>query len=291
MAKNDAYKKKEGGNSQFKMVWIKLRENKFAMASLFILIAVCLIAIFAPILAPYDYTAQNYEEILMFPCLKHPFGTDQFGRDILSRIIWGSRYTIVIGVLTMVVSGVIGTALGIFAAYYPKLDNPIMRFLDIFSSIPDMALLMCLVIILGTSMRNMIIALGLYYIPGYARLARSKVLTLRNEEYVEASIALGASDGRILMTHILPNSLAPIIVRFTMSTGGCILEAASLSYIGLGIQPPEPEWGLMISQGKGFLSTNWYYSIIPGLCIVLVSYCLNYLGDGLRDALDPRLNY
>ena len=291
MAKSKAYKKQELGNSQLKMTWIKLRENKLAVASMFILLLVCLVAIFAPFIASYDYTAQNYDEMLMFPCLAHPFGTDQFGRDILSRIIWGSRYTLIIGFLTMVVSGIVGTALGVFAAYYPKLDNPIMRFLDIFSSIPDMALLMCLVIILGTSMTNMIIALGIYYVPGYARLARAQVLTLRDEEYVEASRALGASDARILLNHILPNAMAPIIVRFTMSTGGCILESASLSFIGLGIQPPEPEWGLMISQGKSFLSTNWYYSIIPGLCIVLVSYCLNYLGDGLRDALDPRLNY
>lgn len=287
MAKDKAQK----GTSQFKLTWTRLKDDKFAMVSLFIFIAIVILAIIAPLIAPYDYAAQSYEDTLQFPSLKHLFGTDQFGRDLFSRILIGTKYTLTIGVLTMVFSCILGTALGFLAAYYPKLDNPIMRFLDIFANIPDMTLLMCLVIIMGTNMRNMIIALALYYTPGYARLARSKVLTLRNEDYVEASIALGSSDARILLTHILPNAIAPIIVRFTMSTGGCILEAASLSFIGLGIQPPEPEWGLIISQGKSFLSNEWYYSIIPGLCIVLVTCCLNYLGDGLRDALDPRLNY
>ena len=283
-------KKKEYGNSQFRLIWMKLGENKFAMASFWIIVTVILIAIFAPLIAPYPYAIQNYDAILVQPSWLHPFGTDQFGRDILSRVIYGTRYTVSIGLCTMIGSSIVGITLGILAAYYPKLDNPVMRFLEIFSNIPDMPLLMCLVIIMGTSLKNLLIALILYYIPGWARLARAKVLTLRNEEYVEASIALGASDFRILVKHILPNALAPLIVRFSLSTGGSILEAAALSYIGLGIQPPEPEWGLMISQGREFLSTYWYYSIIPGLCIVLLTYTLNYLGDGLRDALDPRLN-
>ncbi len=283
--------KKEKGTSQWVLTWIKLKENKFALVSLFIVCFIILVAIFAPLIAPYDYAKQDYESILLFPSLAHPFGTDQFGRDIFSRVIYGTRYSLVIGLCTMIFSCILGVFLGTLAAYYPKLDNPIMRFLEIFASIPDMALLMCLVVIMGSNMRNMIIALALYYTPGYARLARAKVLTLRNEEYVEAAIALGASDKRILLTHIVPNAVAPIIVRFTMSTGGSILEAAGLSFIGLGIQPPKPEWGLMISQGRGFLSTNWYYSILPGICIVILTYSLNYLGDGLRDALDPRLNY
>lgn len=284
-------KKKEYGNSQLKLIWLKLGENKFAMVSFWIIIAVILIAIFAPLISPYPYAKQNYDAIMVQPSLQHIFGTDQFGRDILSRIMYGARYTVSIGFGTMIGSSIVGITLGIFAAYYPKLDNPIMRFLEIFMNIPDMPLLMCLVVIMGTSFKNLLIALILYYTPGWARLARAKVLTIRNEEYVEASIALGASDGRILLRHILPNALAPLIVRFTLSTGGSILEAAALSYIGLGIQPPEPEWGLMISQGREFLGTYWYYSIIPGLCIVLLTYTLNYLGDGLRDALDPRLNH
>ncbi len=284
-------KKKEYGNSQLKLVWLKLGENKFAMASFWLLIAVILVAIFAPLIAPYPFAEQDYNSIMVTPNWQHPFGTDQFGRDILSRIIMGSRYTVVIGFGTMIGSCVVGVALGLFAAYYPKLDNPIMRFLEIFQNIPDMPLLMCLVVIMGTSFQNLLIALILYYTPGWSRIARAKVLTLRNEEFVEASIAIGASDGRILLRHILPNALAPLIIRFTLSAGGCILEAAALSYIGLGIQPPEPEWGLMISQGRQFLSTYWYYSIIPGLCIVFLIYVLNYLGDGLRDALDPRLNH
>ncbi len=284
-------KKKEYGNSQLALTWMKLKDNKFAFISFWLVIAVILVAIFAPLLAPYDYAAQDYNNIMVPLSLEHPFGTDQFGRDILSRIIYGTRYTIIIGFGTMTGSCIVGVFLGLLAAYYPKLDNPIMRFLDIFANIPDMALLMCLVTILGTNMKNLLICLILYYIPGFARISRAKVLTLRNEEFVEASIALGASDARILTKHILPNALSPLIVRFTMSTGGSILEAAALSFIGLGIQPPEPEWGLMISQGRQFLSTYWYYSIIPGLCIVFLTFILNFLGDGLRDALDPRLNY
>lgn len=284
-------KKKEYGNSQFALVWMKLNENKFAMVSLWMITAIILIAIFAPLIAPYHYAEQNYDAIMVEPSLEHPFGTDQFGRDIFSRIIYGSRYTVFIGFGTMIGACLIGVTLGVLAAYYPKLDNPIMRFLEIFSNIPDMPLLMCLILIMGINLRNLIIALVLYYTPVFARTARSKVLTLRNEEFVEASIALGASDARILLTHILPNALAPLIIRFTLSTGGSILEAAALSFIGMGIQAPEAEWGLMISQGRQYLSTYWQMSIIPGLCIVVLTYILNYLGDGLRDALDPRLNY
>lgn len=287
-----ARKKKESeGMSQFQLVWTRLCDNKLAMVSLWIIIGVIFVAIFAPQIAPYHYAEQNYDAVMVKPCLEHPFGTDHFGRDILSRIIWGSRYTIITGFCTMIGSCIIGVTLGLLAAYYPKLDNPIMRFLEIFSNIPDMPLLMCLILIMGTGLKNLLIALVLYYTPGYARVTRSKVLTIRNEEYIEAAIALGASDARILLTHILPNALAPIIVRFTLSTGGSILEAAALSFLGMGIQPPEAEWGLMISQGKEFLGTYWQMSIIPGLCIVGLIFCLNFLGDGLRDALDPRLNY
>lgn len=286
-----AKKNKQYGTSQWALVWQKLCENKFALASFWLIIAVILIAIFAPLIAPYDYAAQDYNAIMVKPSLQHPFGTDQFGRDILSRIIYGSRYTVFIGFGCMIISSLLGVTLGLVAAYYTKLDNPIMRVLDIITGIPDMPLLMCLITIMGISIRNLLIALVIYYIPVFARITRAKVLTLRNEEFAEASIALGASDFRILIHHILPNALAPIIVRFTLSTGGSILEAAALSYIGLGIQAPNPEWGLMISQGKQFLGTYWQMAIIPGLAIVFLTYMLNYLGDGLRDALDPRLNY
>lgn len=280
----------EYGISQWELVWLKLKDNRYAMVSLYLLALFILVAIFAPYIAPYHYSLQNYDEVMVTPSLKHPFGTDQFGRDIFSRIIYGSRYTVFIGFGTMIGASIIGVTLGLLAAYYPRLDNPIMRFLEIFSNIPDMPLLMCLVVIMGISVKNMLIALILYYSPGYARLARAKVLTIRNEEYIEAAIALGATDLRILLTHILPNALAPLIVRFTLSTGGSILEAAALSFLGLGIEAPKPEWGLMISQGRQYLGTYWQMSIIPGLCIVSLTYILNYLGDGLRDALDPKLN-
>jgi peptide/nickel transport system permease protein len=283
-------KKKEFGTSQWTLVWNKLSDNKFALVSLWLLLGVIVIAIFAPLIAPYPYAEQNYDCIMLSPNWQHLFGTDQFGRDIFSRIIYGSRYTVFIGFGTMTGSCITGVTLGVLAGFYHKLDNPIMRTLEIFSNIPDMILLMLLITIMGISLRNLVIALIMYYTPGFARIARAKVLTLRNEEFVEASIALGASDRRILLTHILPNALAPIIIRFTLSTGGSILEAAALSFIGLGIQPPKAEWGLMISQGRQYLSSYWQMAIIPGLCIVFLTYILNYLGDGLRDALDPKLN-
>jgi peptide/nickel transport system permease protein len=270
--------------------WRKLKKNKWAMASLIIIVLLLLMAIFAPYLTPYNYAAQNYEGVLETPSGAHPFGTDNFGRDVLSRIVYGSRYTVFIGFGCITIATVIGVTLGLIAAYFSKLDNVIMRMIDIIIGMPTMTLLMCIIAVLGVNITNMIIALCVTSIPNFARVTRAQALTIKNQEFIEASVAIGASDGRILWKHILPNSLAPIIIEYSLSTGQLVLWSASLSFIGMGVQPPIPEWGLMISAGRPYLRSAWFLSIIPGLAIILLTFVLNYLGDGLRDALDPRLN-
>lgn len=271
-------------------VWRRLKKNKFAMASLFVIIALILIAAFAPFLIPYDYAEQDYNSIKLGLSSEHLMGTDNFGRDIFSRIIYGSRYTVFIGFICITGAAVGGIILGLIAGYYPKLDGPIMRTIDIIIGMPAMTLLMCLIAVMGVSMRNMCIALIVTHIPSFARVTRAQVMTLKNQEFVEASVALGASNRRILLKHILPNCLAPNIIEYTLGCGGVVLWSASLSFIGMGVQSPTPEWGLMISEGRQYLRDAPHMAIIPGLCIVLFTFVLNYLGDGLRDAMDPRLN-
>ena len=270
--------------------WRKLKKNKWAMASLVIIVLLLLMAIFAPYLTPYNYAAQNYDGVLESPSAAHPFGTDNFGRDVLSRIVYGSRYTVFIGFGCITIATVIGVTLGLIAAYFSKLDNIIMRMIDVIIGMPTMTLLMCIIAALGVNITNMIIALCITSIPNFARVTRAQALTIKNQEFIEASIAIGASDGRSLWKHILPNSLAPIIIEYSLSTGHLVLASASLSFIGMGVQPPIPEWGLMISAGRPYLRSAWFLSILPGLAIILLTFVLNYLGDGLRDALDLRLN-
>lgn len=273
-----------------KEVWRKLKMNRWAMASLYLILFILLVAIFAPYITPYDYAAQDYESVLKSPSMKHPLGTDNFGRDLLSRIIYGSRYTVFIGFGCITISAFLGVLLGLLAAYFQKFDNIIMRFLDIIIGTPTMTLLMSIIAVLGVSITNMIIALCITFIPNFARVARGQALTVKHQEFIEAAVAIGADDRRILLKHILPNSLAPIIVEYTLGASQVVLWSASLSFIGMGVQPPIPEWGLMISAGRPYLRTAWFMSIIPGLAIILLTFVLNYLGDGLRDALDPRLN-
>jgi peptide/nickel transport system permease protein len=281
---------RDKGNSPMKEVWRKLKMNRWAVASLYIILFILLVAIFAPYITPYDYAAQDYESVLEFPGMKHPLGTDNFGRDMLSRIIYGSRYTVFIGFGCITVAASLGVLLGLLAAYFQRFDNIIMRFLDIIIGTPTMTLLMSIIAVLGVSITNMIIALCITFIPNFARVARGQALTIKHQEFIEAAIAIGADDKRILFKHILPNSLAPIIVEYTLGASQVVLWSASLSFIGMGVQPPVPEWGLMISTGRPYLRSAWFMSIIPGLAIVLLTFVLNYLGDGLRDALDPRLN-
>lgn len=277
-------------NSPMWEVWRRLKKNKVSMTCLAIILLLLLLAIFGSFITPYNYAAQDLENALVAPSFRHPFGTDNFGRDMFSRVIYGTRYTVFIGFGCITISALIAVPLGLIAAYFHQVDNLIMRALDVIIGMPTTPLLLCIIAALGISMGHMVTALTVVTIPGIARVTRSQALTVKNQEFIEASIAIGASNWRILLRHILPNSMAPLIIQYTLGTGMVVLESASLSFVGMGVQAPHPEWGLMISTGRAFLRTGWYLSIMPGLAIIALTFTLNYLGDGLRDAMDPRLN-
>lgn len=270
-------------------LWRRLKKNKLAMGGLIVLTALMILAVLAPFIIPYDYAEQNYDAVLQFPSAEHWFGTDNFGRDIFSRVIYGTRYTFFIGVVCITIASLTGSLLGLLAAYFSRLDNLIMRGVDIVIGIPDMCLCLSIVAALGSSMRNMMVALCVTAIPPFARIMRAQVLMLKEQEYIEAARCIGAGHLRIMFKHLLPNAAAPIIVQITLGMVTIILMSASLSFIGMGVQPPTPEWGLMISAGRAYLRGHWYICILPGLAIVITTIALNVLGDGLRDALDPRL--
>lgn len=280
---------KQKKNTPMFEVWSRLKKNKMAIGGLIVLVVILIMSIFAPYITPYDYAEQDYNAKLIFPNSEHWFGTDNFGRDIFSRIVYGGRYTLFIGFICSVVAAFFGSIIGLFAAFYPKLDNILMRIIDIFMGIPTMLMCVSIIAALGSNMRNMIIALCITSVPEFARLMRAQVLTVKDQEYIESARSIGASNFRIMLKHIIPNSLAPVIVQFTLCSVNVILMSAALSFVGMGVQPPTPEWGLMISAGRAYMRDQWYMCIMPGLAIVVVTYALNLLGDGLRDALDPRL--
>ena len=276
--------------SRIAETWRRLRKNKIAMVSLVVLIIIMLIAIFAPYLAPYSYEEAELSNALAAPSKEHWLGTDRLGRDVLSRLIYGAQQSLQMGVISVGISAVIGIFIGAVAGYFGGwVDNLLMRLLDIYQSIPMMLLCITFAAILGPSLRNAIIALGISRVPAFARLMRASILTVRNSEYIEAAKCCNAGDFRIIFTHIIPNAIAPVIVDLTMSIGGAILAGAGLSFVGLGTQPPLAEWGAMISDARNFLRANGALALYPGLCIMLTVLGFNLLGDGLRDALDPKL--
>lgn len=271
-------------------VWKSLKRNKAAMIGLFVLIILIITAIFAPQIAPFGFDDQNLANRLQTPSREHIFGTDSFGRDIFSRIVYGSRVSLQVGFIAVGIGAIAGGALGAIAGFYGKhWDNWIMRIMDILLAIPNILLAISIVASLGPGLQNLMIAVGIGSIPGYARIVRASVLTVRDQEFVEAARSVGTSDFRIIMKHIIPNAMAPIIVQATLGVAGAILSAASLSFIGLGIQPPSPEWGAMLSDGRQHLRDFPHVTTFPGLAIMITIFALNLLGDGLRDALDPRL--
>lgn len=276
--------------SQFKQVWKRLRKNKLALVGLGIIIVLILIAIFADFIAPYSFDEQNLQATLQFPSSKHIFGTDEFGRDIFSRIVFGSRISFQVGFIAVSIAVILGGILGAMAGYYGGIiDNIIMRAMDMLLAIPQILLAIAIVAALGPGLVNLMIAVGISSIPGYARIVRASVLSIKDQEFVEAARAAGSSNTRIIFKHIIPNVMAPIIVQATLGVALAILTAAGLSFIGLGISPPTPEWGSMLSGGRGYIRDYWYMTLFPGLAIVITIFGLNVLGDGLRDALDPRL--
>ena len=270
----------------------RLARNKMAMLGLAILVVLVLCAVFADVIADYEtkVVAQNIANRLKGPSAEHWFGTDEFGRDIFARIIHGSRVSLVVGLISVSVSLILGGILGAFAGFYGgRIDNVIMRVMDIFLAVPSILLAMTIVAALGSSLVNVMLAIGVSGIPTYARIVRAAVMSVKDQEFVEASRAIGATNITTIFREIIPNCLAPIIVQATLSVAGAILSTASLSFIGLGVQPPDPEWGAMLSGGRNFLRDAVHVTLFPGLAIVITILALNLLGDGLRDALDPRL--
>jgi len=247
-------------------------------------------AVFAPLLAPYDPLSQDLASRLQPPSGEHWLGTDQLGRDLLSRILYGSRISLVIGVVVVALAGALGTVVGLIAGYAGGLvDEALMRLTEVFLAFPPLILAMAIAGALGPSLTNAIIAIAAVTWAVYARLARGQVLSLRRREYVEAARAIGAGRTRILARHLLPNAVAPLLIQASFDMGSAIISAAGLSFIGFGAQPPTPEWGVMISEGRNFISTQPWLSLFPGLAILLAVGSFNLLGDGLRDVLDPRL--
>ncbi|WP_369797386.1 ABC transporter permease [Paucisalibacillus sp. EB02] len=268
----------------------QLRKNRFAIAGLIIILFFVLLAIFAPLLTSYAYDKTDIVNRLQPPSGEHWFGTDDVGRDIFTRIAYGARISLQVGIFAVSGALLFGTILGIVAGYYGRwIDMVISRVFDILLAFPSILLAIAIVAILGSSLENALIAIAIVNIPIFGRLIRSKVISLREEEFVMAAKAQGMKNGRIILHHILPNSVAPIIVQATLSFGTAILEAAALGFLGLGAQPPTPEWGAMLAGSRDFIQLAPWTLIFPGVSIMLVVLGFNLIGDGLRDALDPKM--
>lgn len=280
------YKKR----SQTSEIWRRFRRSKSAVIGLVMLVILVAMAIFSEWIAPYDPLEQDLTNRMGPICLEHILGTDELGRDIFSRIVFGARISVLVGLVSVTISCLIGVFLGAVAGYYGgALDNVIMRFVDIMMAIPGILLNIAIVAALGSSLNNVIIAIAISNIPGYCRIMRASLLSLKEQEFVEASRAAGASDFHIIVSHIIPNSLAPLIIQATLRVGGSILMCASFSFIGLGVVPPTPEWGAMLSTGRDYLREVPQLTTIPGIAIMFAVFAMNLMGDGLRDALDPKL--
>ncbi|MFP3391601.1 ABC transporter permease [Brevibacillus sp. SIMBA_076] len=276
--------------SQWKLMLGRFKKNKRALYGFWMVILCLLVAVLAKWIAPYDPIEQNMDVMLEGPSWSHPFGTDEFGRDILSRIIHGTQISLMTGFVGVLIAVVIGVALGTISGYFGGLaDSLIMRIMDIFMAFPSFLLALAIVSVLGPGMVNVMIAIGIFSVPTFARLSRSSVIAIKDKEYIEAVKAMGGSHFHIIVNHVIPNSIAPIIVLSTMRIATAIITAAGLSFLGMGAQPPTPEWGAMLSTGREYLRVAPHVSTMPGLAIMFLVLGFNMLGDGLRDALDPKM--
>jgi len=269
--------------------WKRFLEHRLALAGLGLILALILLALSARQVAPHDPLRQDLPHALAGPSIEFPLGTDEFGRCILSRILFGARLSLLVGVIATAIGATAGILSGLAAGYFPRLDAPVMRTMDVLLAFPSILLAIAIVAALGPSLGNVMIAVGVRSIPSFARLARSMVLSLKELDFVQGAAALGASHARVLFRHILPNSVSPLLVFSSMQVATAILLAAILSFLGLGVQPPTPEWGKMVSDGRAYLLEAPHVSLFPGLAIFIAVMGFNCLGDGLRDALDPRV--
>ncbi len=280
----------KGPTGLYTLVVLKFVGNRVAVAGVACLVMIVLAIIFAPQVTPYDPIERNTPERNQGPSLLHPFGTDRLGRDIMSRVIYGGRVSLRVGFLSIALATVVSAPLGLFAGFFGGwLDDAIMRVMDLILAFPGLILVIWLVSLLGANMDNVIISIAFFSLPTYARLIRGITLSIREMEYVMAARSMGAGSLRIMFFHVLPGVLGPMIVVTTLGISGAIVTGASLSFLGLGVSPPTPEWGAMLADGRSYLRTQWWIAVFPGMTITLVVLILNIIGDALRDALDPNV--
>ncbi len=289
IAKKQA-KRKNKRNTPLTDVWRRLRRDKRAMVGLVIFVILIIVALFPMLFTRQSFSAQDYKAIHQLPSAGHLFGTDHLGRDIFTRVIHGTKVSLGIGVASVAIALLLGGILGAVSAYYSnRIDNVIMRIMDVLGAIPATLLAISIAAVLGRGIVNLILALSISAVPLFARVVRANVLTVKSKDYVEAGKCVGAGDMRLILKHMIPNAMGPIIVQATFGVASNILMIAGLSYIGLGIAPPTPEWGGMLSEAKTYIQQFWHPMVFPGIAIFLTSFSLNVLGDGLRDAFDPKL--
>ena len=275
---------------RLKEIWRRFRKNRLAMVGLVVILIVVMLSILAPLIAPYGLDEQNARNRLLAPCAEHWFGTDNYGRDILTRVLYGGRVSLTVAVGATAISGFFGIILGATAGFFGgKVDNVIMRILDVFMALPATLTAIAISTVLGTGVTKTMLALGLATVPRFARIVRGPILSLRTSEFIEAAQSIDVSTPKIIFKHIIPNVLSPIIVQATLYIATTLIVASSLSFVGLGVQPPSAEWGAMITAGRAYIKGNWWLITFPGLAILCSVFSMNVLGDGLRDALDPRL--
>lgn len=274
-------------------IWHRLRKNKLSMVCLAVLVIMILGIIFAGVLSPYDYAEQDLTQRFALPSKEHWMGCDDYGRDLLTRLLVGGRYSLLIAILSVAIGIICGMVIGALCGFFGKrIDSTLMRIMDVIMSIPGMMLAICISVAMGSGVFNTALALAVGTIPIIARQLRSSTMLINSQEYIEAARSFGESNFKIIMTHVIPNCMAPIIVQASLYIGGAIMGIAGLSFLGLGVQPPTPEWGNILNNGLDFIydfSTRWHVIVFPALFIVVAELCFNLLGDGLRDAMDPRM--
>lgn len=273
-----------------RLVWKRFRKNPLSVVGLAVIVILASIALAAPLLSPYDPRAIDVYNVLSPPTLSHPLGTDELGRDVLSRMMWGSRVSLKVGLIAVGIALLIGTIFGALSGYYGgRIDALLMRFVDIMLAFPTFFLILAVIAIVEPSISTIMIVIGLTGWMDVSRLVRAEFLTLKEREFVSAARAIGAGDFRLIFRHIIPNALSPVFVAATFGIAGAILTESGLSFLGLGVQPPEPSWGNILTSGKDNITVAWWLSLFPGIAILVTVLSYNLVGEGLRDALDPRL--
>lgn len=273
-------------------VWHRLRKNKGAMVGGAFVLLLVFVALFRDVIYDYDtqIVMQNLSQRFIHPCWEHPFGTDNLGRDLFARVVYGTGSSLPVGVVAVLVALTLGLPLGAVAGFFGgKIDDVIMRIMDIFAAVPGILMAIAMVAVLGTGTVGLMISIGVTAVPSFARITRASVLSVRNQEFVEAARAIGCTNLDIIFKHVIPNCLSPIVVQVSLRIGNSIITASSMSYLGLGVTPPMPEWGNLLSAGRTYIKDYSYLTMFPGLVIMLTVIAFNLLGDGLRDAMDPKL--